>query len=190
MTSRTINDMRFIARCLVKIALSVGLCLCGAAQVKTELHGRGREWLSWTPVQRRAYVYGFADGHMLGFSNACHLADQLFETDKPHRLGDERHPTEVPSGRCLAHRGEFQHIKFDGEGHFVGVNEYADVITTFYEKHTTCRDFPFPFLLQALGSKYVTADQLYNLALKGELKGYELRGREWCSGVSPQVPSP
>jgi len=189
LTSRTINDMRFMARCLVRIALSFGLCFCAAAQAQTERLGRGGEWLSWTPVQRSAYVYSFTDGYMLGFSDACHLADQLFEIGKPHRLGDERHPTEVPSGRCLAHRGEFSQIKFDGEGHLVGVNEYADVITAFYEKHTTCQAFPFPFLLQVLGSKYLTANQLYDLAVKGGLKGYELRSREWCSGVSPQVPS-
>ena len=184
------NDMRFIVPCFVRITLSVGLCLSGAAQVKTELHSRGGEWLSWTSVQRNAYVYGFADGYMLGFSDACHLADQLFETDKPHRLGDEQHPTEVPSGRCLAHRGEFSQIKFDGDGHLVGVADYADVITAFYERHTTCRDFPFPFLLQALGTKFATADQLFDLALKGGLKGYELRSREWCTGGSPQTPRP
>ena len=182
--------MRFTARCLVRITLSFGLCFCAAAQVKTELPGRGGEWLSWTPVQRSAYVYGFADGYMLGFSDACHLADQLFETDKPHRLGDEQHPTEVPSGRCLAHRGEFSQIKFNGDGHLVGIAEYADVVTAFYEKHAACRDFPFGFLLKALGSKYVTADQLYDLAMKGGLKGSELRSREWCSGGTPQAPSP
>ena len=43
------------------------------------------------------------------------LALQLFEVGQPHRLGDKDHPTEVPSGRCLAHHGEFSKAKTGGE---------------------------------------------------------------------------
>jgi hypothetical protein len=46
-------------------------------------------------------------GYLMGFLRACDLADQLFETDKPHRLGDEHHPTDLSSGRYIAHRGEY-----------------------------------------------------------------------------------
>jgi hypothetical protein len=175
--------------CFVGLLISAALCFTASAQTNPLLHGRGREWLSWTPVQRTAYVEGFADGYMLGFKKACDLADQLFETDKPHRLGDAQHPTEVPSGRCLAHRGEFSSAKLDEKSHF-DVSAYTDIITAFYEKHTSCRDFPFPFLLQTLSSEYTTADQLYESALKGGLKGYEIRSREWCSGESPQAEKP
>lgn len=175
--------------CFVGLIIPAALCLTALAQTNPLLHGRGGEWLSWTPVQRTAYVQGFADGYMLGFKKACDLADQLFETNKPHRSGDAQHPTEVPSGRCLARRGEFSNAKLDEKDRF-DVSAYTDIITAFYEKHTSCRDFPFPFLLQTLSSEYVTADQLYESALSGGLKGYELRTREWCTGESPQAAKP
>jgi hypothetical protein len=140
-------------------------------------------------MQRTVYAEGFADGYMVGFLNACELADQLFEVGKPHRLGDEQHPSEIPSARCLTHRGEFSKAKLDDKGQF-DVSAYTDVITTFYEKHPTCRDFPFPFLLQTLKSEYATADHLYEMAMNGGLKGYELRSREWCSGENPQAAKP
>jgi hypothetical protein len=175
--------------CFVGFILLAALCFPASAQTNPKLHGRGGEWLSWTPVQRTAYVQGFADGYMLGFSRACDLTDQLFETDKPHRLGNANHPTEVPSGRCLAHRGEFSRAKLDDGGKF-DVSAYTDVITAFYERHTNCSDFPFPFLLQTLSSEYLTGDQLYESALKGGLKGYEIRSREWCPSENPQAARP
>jgi len=49
-----------------------------------------------------------------------------------------------------------------------------------------CRDFPFPFLLQTLGSEYATSDQLYEKAENGELKEYP-RSRQWCSGQKPDA---
>jgi hypothetical protein len=184
------QDMKLINNCGVGIILLLGLCACAAAQATQEQQlGRGGEWLSWTPVQRNTYVYGLVDGYLMGFLRACYLADQLFETDKPHRLGDEHHPTDMPSGRCIAHRGEFSKKSLDKEGH-LDVSAYTDVITTFYKDHPSCRDFPFALLLQSLSSKYETADRLYELALKGGLEGYELRSHQWCSsGVSP-APKP
>jgi hypothetical protein len=183
------QDMKLITHCGVGIILLVGLCACAAAQATPEQLGRGGEWLSWTPVQRNAYVYGLVDGYLMGFHRACDLADQLFEVGKPHRLGDEHHPTEVPSGRCLAHRGEFSKKSLDKEGH-LDISAYTDVITVFYEHHASCHDFPFALLLQALSSKYATADELYELALKGGLEGYELRSRQWCSSGDSQAPKP
>ena len=186
--SRTMQDMKLITHCVVGIILLVSLCACAAAQATQELGRRG-EWLSWTPVQRNTYVYGLVDGYLMGFLRACDLADQLFEVGKPHRLGDEHHPTDMPSGRCLAHRGEFSKKSLDKEGH-LDISAYTDVITAFYERHPGCRDFPFAFLLQSLSSKYATADELYELALKGGLEGYELRSRQWCSSGDPQAPKP
>ena len=173
----------------VEIILGASLCFTASGQTNPMLHGRGGEWLSWTPLQRTAYVQGFADGYMLGFYRACDLADQLFEVGQPHRLGDKDHPTELPSGRCLTHRGEFSRAKLEENGQF-DVDAYTDVITTFYEKHPMCRNFPFPFLLHNLSSQYDTADHLYEMAMNGGLKGYELRSREWCSGTNSQAPKP
>ena len=171
--------------CLAGFVLSVAWSSPLVAQVRPE---RGEEWLAWTQAQRSTYAYGLFSGYLMGFHRACNLADQLFETDKPHRLGDEHHPTEVPSGRCLAHIGEFSEPKFDKEGH-PDISAYTDVITAFYEKHTVCRDFPFPFLLQAIGTKYATADQLYELAVKGKLEGYS-RSQEWCNSSNPPTSRP
>ncbi len=181
-------DMKCINVSRVGIILSVSFCVFAAAQLKRDETGQGGEWLSWTPVQRHAYVYGLVDGYSMGFYGACQLADQLFETDKAHRLGDEHHPTEVPSGRCLAHRGEFSNKSFDKEGH-LDLSAYTDVITAFYKGHPSCRDFPFSFLLQSLSSKHATADQLYEMALKGGFEHYP-RSRQWCSSADNQGPKP
>ena len=151
--------------------LSLCLFVCAAEPV-----GRGEEWRSWSSEQRTAYVYGFIDGHLEATSSFCLIADELFEGGEPHTLGDGSHPSDMPSARCLARRGEFSNMKFDKGGQ-LDVSAYTDVITAFYEKHTDCRDYPFGFLLEALGLKYATADQLYEMALKGLLKG---RSREWC----------
>ena len=145
--------------CFVVFILFAALYIASSGQTLPMIHGRGGEWLSWTPMQRTAYVQGLADGYMIGFSKACELTDQLFEVGKPHRLGNEHHPSEIPSSRCLSHRGEFSKAKLDEKGQF-DVGAYRDVITDFYEKHPICRDFPFPFLLQTLSSQYATADQL------------------------------
>jgi hypothetical protein len=182
------RDMKLILHCVVGIMLLVRWCGYAAAQATPDLPGRGGEWLSWTPVQRNAYVYGLVDGYLMGFLRACDLADQLFEVGKPHRLGDEHHPTDMPSGRCLAHRGEFSEKSLDKEGH-PDVSAYTDVVTAFYKDHPSCRDFPFAFLLQSLSSKYATADQLYEMAMKG---GFEIygRSRQWCSSGDNQAPKP
>ena len=178
--------MKLITHCVIGITLLTGSSGYVAAQAAPEQLGRGGEWLSWTPVQRTAYVYGLVDGYLMGFSRACDLADQLFEVGKPHRLGDEHHPTEVPSGRCLAHRGEFSKKSWDKEGH-ADVSAYTDVITAFYKDHPSCHAFPFSFLLQSLSSKYATSDQLYEMAMNGGFE-YFGRSREWCSSGEMQAP--
>ena len=66
----------------------------------------------------------------------------------------------------------------------------SDIITAFYEKHPVCRNFPFPFLLENLSSEYSNADELYEKAVKGGLKGYEIRSREWFSGENPETVKP
>ena len=137
-------------------------------------------------MQRNAYVYGLIDGYMMGFYRACDLADQLFEKGKPHHLGDGHHPSDLPSSRCLVHRGEFTKKGFDKQGQ-PDVSAYTDVITAFYTDHSSCREFPFGFLLQSLGAQYASADQLYDMAMKGQLEHYP-RSRSWCSGGGAQSP--
>jgi hypothetical protein len=42
---------------------------------------------------------------------------------------------------------------------------------------------------QSLSSKYATADQLYQMALKGEFEHYP-RSRQWCGSGDMQAPKP
>jgi hypothetical protein len=56
----------------------------------------------------------------------------------------------------------------------------------FYERHATCRHFPFPFLLEVLSHKYRSANGLYELAMKGALEDYP-RSRQWCRATVAAV---
>ncbi len=172
--------MTYPALRAITIVLMLSFCGSIRAPLKQSQLGRGDEWLSWHPEQRQGYVYGYIDGYLGGTLSSCNLADDLFEAGKPHTVGDGNHASDMPSARCLAHRGEFSQLfsdrKFDKDGH-LDVSIYTDVITEFYEKHGNCREFPFSFLMEHLSSKYSTADQLYEAAFRGDLKG---RSRQWC----------
>jgi hypothetical protein len=50
------------------------------------------------------------------------------------------------------------------------VSAYTDAITEFYTKHPEYQGIPFVNLMKSLSDRnYKTADQLYQMALKGEL---------------------
>jgi hypothetical protein len=135
-----------------------------AAQIgQQEQLGRGGEWLSWSPSARSAYINGFIDGYLRGSHTACDATDKLFEVDKPHRLGDS------PSGRCEAKLEVYSKYRYkDSEPDF---SAYTQVITDFYTKHPQYQGIPFFYLLSFLSdNKYKTADQLYEMAEKGEMR--------------------
>jgi hypothetical protein len=183
---RTMSPMRYAALPVITVMFLFSFCTSITAQLKPSQFGRGDEWLSWRPEQRQGYVFGYIDGYLGGTSSSCNLADELFETGKPHTLGDGHRPSDQPSARCLARRGEFSKFFSDRnvlkDGH-LDVSMYTDVITEFYEKHGNCREYPFSMLMENLSSKYSTADELYGAASRGELKG---RSREWCGlGATP-----
>ena len=142
---------------------------CRAERVHTEQIERGGgEWLSWTTSERNRYVYGYLDGYLLARNRACDVADDLFEVGMPHRLGDDQHPTEIPSGRCLAVVDTFSRYKFKDSS--LDVDVYVKPITEFYSKHPQYQAVPFPFLMEFLSDKKCsTADQLYQMALAGKL---------------------
>ena len=131
---------------------------------------RGGEWLSWNLAQKNAYTYGFLDGYMKGTLDACNAADELFEAGQYHRLGDEHHPTEVPSGRCLAQIDrEYSKVRFTDSG--VDASAYSAVISEFYTRHPEYKGIPFPSLMLLLtDKKHKTADQIYEMAVKGEIR--------------------
>jgi hypothetical protein len=145
------------------------LLICMAAQVRSQEIARGGEWLSWSPRQRATYVDGFITGYLRGSLSACEVADQLFEVGMPHRLGDEQHPSEVPSARCLARMEKYSKAKYT-EASEQDFSAYTDVITEFYTKHPEYQGIPFMNLMKWLSDRnYKTADQLYQMAQKGEL---------------------
>jgi hypothetical protein len=145
--------------------------ICVAAQVRPEQLDRGGEWLSWSPGERATFVNGFIAGYRQGSHGACDVAQELFgEPGKMYRLGDENHPSEMPSARCLARMEEYSKAKYT-ETSGPDFSAYADVITEFYTKHPEYQAIAFVNLLKSLSDRnYKTADQLYQMALKGELR--------------------
>jgi len=129
----------------------------------------GGEWLSWSANERNRYVDGFISGYLKARLTACNAADNLFEVGQTHRLGDDQHPTEVPSGRCLAVVDTYSRYKYLNSS--INFTAYTNVITEFYTKHPEYEGIPFPHLIEVLSDKKCsTADQLYQMALKGELR--------------------
>jgi hypothetical protein len=112
---------------------------------------------------------GFIDGYLRGSHQACDATDDLFEVGKWHRLGDDRHPSEIPSARCLARLDMYSKYKLvESRPDF---SAYTDVITEFYTRHPEYQDIPYVYLLEFLSdNKYKTAEQLYQMALKGEIR--------------------
>jgi hypothetical protein len=141
-----------------------------AAQVRPEQLNRGPEWLSWSPGQRSTYVYGFISGYQEGTHEACDMAERLFGDLKTYHLGDEHHPSDMPSARCLALMEEYSKFKYT-EALGLDLSAYTDVITEFYTKHPEYQGIPFGNLLKLLSDRNSkTADQLYQMAVKGELR--------------------
>ena len=112
---------------------------------------------------------GFIDGYIKGTHHACNLADDLFEVGQPHRLGDEHHPTEAPSGRCLARSKVYSQFRLTDSG--PDFSAYTTVITNFYSRHAEYQGIPYIYLLDFLSdSEFKTAEQLYQMAKEGKLR--------------------
>jgi len=160
---------------MTKCSIGIGVffilsVLCVASQVRPKQLDRRGEWLSWNPGQRATYVDGFITGYFQGSHSACEAADNLFEVDKPHSLGDEQHPSDVPSARCLARMEEYSKATYS-ESSGPDFSAYTDVITEFYTKHPDSENIPFVNLMKVLSDhNYKTEDQLYQMVLKGKLR--------------------
>ena len=121
----------------------------------------GLLWLSWSSGERENFVYGYIQGHGQGVNEACLAADDLFEKDKPHRLGHDEVPSTFPSARCRANVPQYSNVKIDlSKG--PDFSAYTRVITEFYTKHPDYRDTPITLLMESLeGAKSLTADDIY-----------------------------
>jgi hypothetical protein len=163
------SPMAMHRTCLIAVAAIVfAPASCRVDKIRLDQTERGREWLSWNKNERNRYVYGYLDGYMLARARTCDAADELFEVGMPHKLGDEQHPTEMPSGRCLAAVDTYSRFKYKDSK--VDLSVYANPITEFYTKHPEYLGIPFPFLMEFLSDKKCsTADQLYEMAREGKL---------------------
>jgi hypothetical protein len=141
-----------------------------AAQVRPDQLDRGGEWLSWNPRERATLVIGFIGGYRKGSHSACEAAQQLFgKPGKMYRLGDEHHPSEMPSARCLARMEEFSKARYT-EDSGPDVSVYTAAITDFYPEF---QGILYVDLIMSLSDRSnKTADQLYQMALKGDLRTF------------------
>jgi hypothetical protein len=149
-------------------ALAIILTICIAAQLHPRQPGSGGQWLSWSASERDTYVDGFISGYLEARLVACDASDHLFEVGQPHRLGDEQHPTEMPSGRCLASVDTYTKYKYTNSA--IDFSAYTNAITEFYTKYPEYQAIPVPNLMEFLSDKkYRTADQLYEAAKRREV---------------------
>jgi hypothetical protein len=147
MTKQTRNLMR-VGAVAIFVFVTIGASV-------TQQAGTGHEWISWTPEQRSSFIDGFWAGYVMGTRRACEVADDLFEAGKMHRVGDD------PSARCSARL----------ELYSKDVSSYTAVLTDFYTQHAEYRNIPVVYLMRFLSDgKFKTADELYRMAMKGELR--------------------
>jgi len=148
---------------LVTGTLVLMLIITLSAQVPPAQIDRGQEWLSWSPAEKAIYVNGFLTGYSNGSHAACLLTEELFEVGKRHQLEDQ------PSARCYARLETY--TKFTRSNSGSDFSNYTNVITDFYTQHPEYQNIPFFYLMRYLSDRqYKTSDELYRMALKGELR--------------------
>lgn len=137
-------------------ALSL-LALTGTiAQVSQSRPGRGQEWLSWSPDERSVFIGAYLQGYLMGKTDACIAAGELFEQHKPvHDL------EETPDRRCFRHAKSYSRTSAD----------YASVITDFYLKHREYENIPVDyFMLLFTDDRYKTVGDIEQGIAKGEVR--------------------
>jgi hypothetical protein len=155
---RTLRILQMMWVCMALVVIP-----CRATVSSPAAAAEGKEWLAWTQAERSAYTQGFIEGYWRGSESACAMTDKLFEVGKPHRLGQE------PRGRCEASLEKYSKIKITDSG--PDFSAYTTVITDFYSGHPEYQNIPKVYLLSLLTDQnYKTADQLYQMAAKGEIR--------------------
>jgi hypothetical protein len=157
-----------MSRIMMKTVPVIGICvalllLTSAAVAAPAEIGGGKEWLAWSPAERNVYIRGFIEGYWRGTHSTCELADDLFEVGKPHRL------YQGPSGRCEARLDNY--TKIETPASKPDFTAYTTVMTEFYTKYPEYQNIPQVYLMSFLTDRnYKTADQLYQMAVKGEMR--------------------
>jgi hypothetical protein len=155
--SRMTRIFLMIAAFAIPVLIAIG------SQVRPERPSSGEEWLSWSLADRNAYIGGYIDGYTKGSHEACLATNDIFEVHKPHHLGED------PAARCESHLETYS--KYQTKDSRADLSVYVTVITEFYTKHPEYRNIPFFYLMRFLSdSQRKTADQIYEMALKGEIR--------------------
>jgi hypothetical protein len=108
-------------------------------------------------------------GYGFGAANSCDKADSLFEVNQSHGF-DEHDRSTLPSARCRAVLDKY--TKGISEPNLsVNYDAYGGVITQFYENYPKYQGIPYFYLMLELSdSRYKTANDLYKMAEKGEIR--------------------
>jgi hypothetical protein len=116
----------------------------------------GVQCLSWTQQRRGDFVDAYLAGYLGGKSDACIAAAEIFEVGKT--FSD---PREDVSQRCFRQAKSYSRETSD----------YVTVLTEFYTKYPQFRNIPYLYLMMMLrDDEYKTADGIYQMALKGEIR--------------------
>ena len=136
----------------VLLSVTIASSVCPAQRPR---NATGQEWLLWNPAERSAFTIGYKDGYLRGTRKACDAANDLFEVGGGHRLGKD------PSARCQAQMGSYSKDS----------DACTAVLTDFYTRDPAYRNIPFVYLFSFLtDNRSKTADQLYEVALKGQMR--------------------
>ena len=142
---------------LMFLAVLVGLTLTSARpQVSAAQSGRGQEWLSWSPRERRVFVAAYLDGYSRGTIDACSAAVSLFAPQKPYSsLEDD------PERKCFNH----------SKGYRQNAGDYATLLTDFYRKHAEHLDIPVEyFMLLFTDDRYKTVGDIEKGISNGDVR--------------------
>ena len=134
---------------------AVWMVITIAASSSSPQRGTGQEWVSWSPEQRDTFLDGFVTGYVMGTNRACDATNDLWEVGKAHRPGED------PSARCSARL----------ELYSKDLKSYTTVLTQFYTEHPEYQNIPVVYLMRFLSdNQFKTADELYQMALKSDLR--------------------
>lgn len=142
---------------LMCVGLIVGMALMAAhPQVSPAQSGRGQDWLSWSPRERRDFVAAYLDGYSRGKIDACEAAANLFASQKPYSDFEDD-----PERKCFNHSKRYAQ----------NADNYAALLTDFYLKHGDHLDIPVEyFLLLFTDDSYKTVENIENGIRKGDVR--------------------
>jgi hypothetical protein len=116
----------------------------------------GKNGSPGTPAQRTLYVGAYLQGYLMGKTDGCEAAVEVFEQGK--KITDLE---QDPDRMC------FRHAK----GYSRPAGAYARLITAFYEKHPEHRDIPVDyFMLLFTDSSYKTLADIEQGIRKGDVR--------------------